>query len=199
MGNALQTPSYWLRICLLKLLTYLPHPKLSAVDGEKRDGDEVRSVNIALLCLEVACTPAELKAEREFARRASKLEVHVRSGRLPAPYVRIICSLCLGLLNVKFKAFWEPSILLLIAAAGNKSGEAELWPLLLEFLQYVSRKTEILATTQVAVRKTRKVVDKVSHTHSPKIAFILPSIILLVHPRGMCSSVRLRDDCIFKL
>ena len=142
IGTALQTQSYWLRVCLLKLLCYLPRPTLSAVQGERRDGDEVRSVDIALLCLETACTPAELRLEREFARRAGKLEVHVRSGRLPAPYVRMICSMCLGLLNVKFKPFWEPSILLLIAAAGSKSGEAELWPLLLQFIQTASKKSE---------------------------------------------------------
>ena len=162
LGSALQTPSYWLRVCLLKLLSYLPHPKLSILTvrrkdtetgGEKEEGgsegwsvrekeEEERSVDIALLCLEAACTPAELRAEREFARRAGKLEVHVRSGRLPAPYVRLICSMCLGLLNVKFKPFWEPSILLLIAAAGTKSGEGVLWPLLLDFIQQTSRKTE---------------------------------------------------------
>ena len=167
IGSGLQTPSYWLRVCLLKLLSYLPHPKLSMLqvrqqegesaekkDGEKGDEEggggwsvrekqeEERSVDIALLCLETACTPAELRAEREFARRAGKLEVHVRSGRLPAPYVRLICSMCLGLLNVKFKPFWEPSIMLLIAAAGNKAGESVLWPLLLDFIQKASKKTE---------------------------------------------------------
>ena len=199
VGSALQTPSHWLRICLLKFLSYLPHPKLRAiqvrqqenenenenengrseeendkkeekngiemksisnnnhnnVNDNKSDGkdkinswsmrekqEEERSVDIALLCLETACTPAELKAEREFARRAGKLEVHVRSGRLPAPYVRLICSMCLGLLNVKFKPFWEPSIMILIAAARTKAGEAVLWPLLLDFIQKASKNTE---------------------------------------------------------
>lgn len=149
IGTALQTQSHWLRVCLLKLLSYLPRPKLSAVQGERRDGDEVRSVDIALLCLETACTPAELRHEREFARRAGKLEVHIRSGRLPAQYVRMICSMCLGLLNVKFKPFWEPSILLLIAAAASKAGEAELWPLLLQFIQAASKKSETATSGKV--------------------------------------------------
>ena len=140
LGSALTTPSHWLRVSLLKFLSYLPHPTLQSLESiekkaeksieksnkniknsshittddsndneeekqrwdlrEKRE--EERSVDIALLCLEAACTPAELRAEREFARRASKLETHVRSGRLPAPYVRVICSVCLGAFEVAF-------------------------------------------------------------------------------------------------
>ena len=117
-------------------------------------------MNIAQLCLEAACTPAELKAEREFSRRTGKLEIHIRSGRLPAPYVRIVCSMCLGLLNVKFKPFWEPSVLLLIAAAGSKEGEAELWPLLLEFIQTSSKKTD--AGTQLNRKKITRTLDEVA-------------------------------------
>lgn len=160
LGTALQTPSYWLRVCLLKLMCYLPHPCLRAVEGGKTDGSEARTVNIAQLCLEAACTPAELKAEREFSRRTGKLEIHIRSGRLPAPYVRIVCSMCLGLLNVKFKPFWEPSVLLLIAAAGSKEGEAELWPLLLEFIQTSSKKTD--AGTQLNRKKIKPTLDEVA-------------------------------------
>lgn len=160
LGTALQTPSYWLRVCLLKLLCFLPNPSLRAVEGGKTDGSETRTVNIAQLCLEAACTPAELKAEREFSRRTGKLEIHIRSGRLPPAYVRIVCSMCLGLLNVKFKPFWEPSMLLLIAAAGSKEGEAELWPLLLEFIQTSSRKTD--AGTQLNQKKIKQVLDEVS-------------------------------------
>lgn len=160
LGTALQTPSYWLRLCLLKLLCFLPNPSLRAVEGGKADGSEARTVKIAQLCLEAACTPAELKAEREFSRRTGKLEIHIRSGRLPSAYVRIVCSMCLGLLNVKFKPFWEPSVLLLIAAAGSKEGEAVLWPLLLEFIQTSSRKTD--DGTQLNQKKIKPILDEVA-------------------------------------
>ena len=190
IGSALQTPSYWLRVCLLKLLSYLPHPKLSMLQVRQQEGDsadredgkkgddqgggwsvrekqeEERSIDVALLCLETACTPAELRAEREFARRAGKLEVHVRSGRLPAPYVRLICSLCLGLLNVKFKPFWEPSIMLLVAAAGNKTGEAVLWPLLLDFIQKASKKTETAPKIVKKVKKEKVQFEEVKPSHN---------------------------------
>ena len=80
-----------------------------------------------------------LASERDFATRISSLEVLVRGGRLPPPYVRAICSLCLGFLHVKFKPFWEASIVVLVAAAGTTEGEAVLWPLLLEFIQSTGR------------------------------------------------------------
>jgi hypothetical protein len=101
--------------------------------------------------------------------------VFVRSGRLTAPYVRLICSFCLGLLHVKFKPFWEPSLLILTAAAGHKEGEAELWPLLLDFIQRASEKSEsvikpsnkerrvkVRASVRLRVRKAEEWVVKKS-------------------------------------
>ena len=40
---------------------------------------------------------------------------------------------------MKFKPFWDASILVLVAAAGTTEGEAVLWPLLLEFIQSTGR------------------------------------------------------------
>ena len=40
---------------------------------------------------------------------------------------------------MKFKPFWEASIVVLVAAAGTTEGEAVLWPLLLEFIQSTGR------------------------------------------------------------
>jgi hypothetical protein len=152
IGIALVTPSYWLRISLLRLLTYLPNPILVELEstskgGKTSNGEEIipESIDIARLCLEAACTSVQLATERDYTFRLSNLEVLMRGGRLPKTYERIICSFCIGMLNVKFKSFWEPSILVLITAANRDDGEALVWPLLLDVLQYLGDERSIVS------------------------------------------------------
>jgi hypothetical protein len=64
-------------------------------DRSSREGDQARSVDIALLCLEAATTPAELRAEREFARRAGtnyymhEYLCHMKMSIFPCVYMSI--------------------------------------------------------------------------------------------------------------
>lgn len=193
LGTALTTPSYWLRLTLIRIFSLLPKPVVST--GEQRaepqsadrhddvkaqskrktkDNSQPKSpsdvrpkvphepnvpvtVDVAELCLRAACTPSEIRTEREFARTLGSLEVIVRGGRgqLPPQYLRVVCAFCLGMLNVKFMPVWEPSIQVLVAAAAFDEGEKMLWPLLMQVIHTFSHRGK-LASNEVNMLPTNE-------------------------------------------
>jgi len=139
LSEILTTPCYWLRFGALKVLQYFPKVKLL----QKQVGDDTNDqfVELAKICLDAATTPLTLESEREFSRLLGMLEVLVREGRLPTLYEKIVCSICFGMLNVKFKPVWEPCILVLVAACNRQDGEIATWPFLLNSLEVLGLKS----------------------------------------------------------
>eukprot|EP01034_Spumella_vulgaris_P023353 gene23353-29566_t len=140
ISSCLSTPSYWLRYNVLRLLTHLPLPTLRNV-SEESASEGVQVVDVARICLDVSSMTADISTEREYARLLGMLEVVMRAGRLPTAYVRLVGAFCLGLMHVKFKSIWEPSILVLVSAAGHVESEEVIWPLLLEAIRSIGSKT----------------------------------------------------------
>lgn len=131
----LSTGSHWLRINLLKILSFFPPPRLKVLE-DKHDDDDV--FDVVSVCLEAALLEVSLESARDFARIIGSLEVVVRSGRLDGSYVRMVMSFCLGMLHVKFQSYWEP-LILVIAAVGDRSNEDDsLWQLLLRSVERLS-------------------------------------------------------------
>lgn len=156
MGTALSTPSFWLRYNWLRILTHLPPVQL--VDAEATPGKNAQNqkseVDVARICLEAVCLSPDIRHEREYARRVGVLEVHVRGGRLPTEYMRLVCGFCLGLLHFKFKPIWEPAVLVLVSAAKLTDGEAVLWPLLLNAIEATTSATDYAAESNAATTVT---------------------------------------------
>eukprot|EP01041_Mallomonas_annulata_P001346 gene1346-2596_t len=88
--------------------------------------------------IESSTSPA-VHSEREFARHMCRLEVLGRGGRLSAVYAKLICSFALGIINVKFKPFWEPSVLVLVAFVGHDCGDM-VWPMILRSIKVLGCK-----------------------------------------------------------
>ncbi len=137
LASCVSTPSYWLRYNVVKLLSHLAPPVLKTIAEAGNSESEAQVVDVAGLCLEISSLSADISTEREYARLLGMLEVVVRAGRLPAPFVRLICAFCLGLMHVKFKAIWEPAVLVLVSAAGYAESEEVLWPLLLDSIHVI--------------------------------------------------------------
>lgn len=143
VSQSIATPSYWLRYHLWRVLVHLEPPELKKLTEEQlqqqqlTQSDETLTVDIAKICLNVASLTIGISTEREYSRLLGMLEVACRGGRLPQPYVRLVCSFCLGLVHVKFKPIWEPAMLVLVSAAGHGESEETLWPLLLKAIQVI--------------------------------------------------------------
>lgn len=171
-ASALTTPSYWLRLSLLRLLSHFPCPVIETPHGPSSsksgsgpassvgrtgkvpdviDDSSGGNVDVVGVCLEAARTPLELRSEREFARLFGQLESLVRFQRLPIAYVRLVCAFCLGMLNVKFMPVWEPAIVVLVAAAEKEDGEQEMWPLLLGVIESLSHKSVSCAASREGI------------------------------------------------
>lgn len=158
------TPSYWLRVCALKVLCYITPPtivikteshdvgkqKVDVGDHEANMDDEdmmmvqeqrTQVIDVCNICLEAATLPAALSTEREFSRRLGQLEVLVRAGRLEAKYIKLICSFCLGMLYYKFMPLWEPCVGLIVAIVNSSGGDEVVWPLILNSIEVLSLKS----------------------------------------------------------
>jgi hypothetical protein len=120
-ASGLLTASRWIRLNLLVFAKLFVGSQ-----GLKQTAEDV--VDILSLCLAAARLPISLDAAREFTRLLASIEVRVRNDRLSEPYLRIVCGLCLGLLQAKFKPVWEPSIAVLSAAV--IVNEEVLWSVL---------------------------------------------------------------------
>jgi hypothetical protein len=145
IGNTLITPSHWLRLALLKVLQYFPNRKLSEIEMKQDTNHKsiIDNCDVVTLCLEVVLLPVQVSSEREIILKLSNLEVVVRSGRLTPPYLLVVSSFCIGLLNIKFSAIWDALITVVQAVVDNNGGEDILWPLILSKINFiVSRPVE---------------------------------------------------------
>lgn len=166
IATAMNTSSYWLRQSLLRIAAYFPPPPL--LDDPSEPQNEPQTVDLISLLLEAASISPDLRTEREYMRRMGSLEVLVRGRRLPELYVTLSCSFCLSMLHTKFQPFWEPTIAVLVAAAGYNEGENVLWPLLLQSIIKLGQKgddvEEVEDIDEKAVQKDlkKKVTAKIA-------------------------------------
>lgn len=141
IGAALLTPSHWIRVSLLKILTHVPHPQLLLND--QSSSEEPQYVNVADMCLQASLIPINLANSRKYAVIVGNLEVLLRSNRLSTDFSRVVIAYNLSMLNVKFEPYWEASSKLLVTAVNNAESkkhdfEDATWPLLLQVLNDVT-------------------------------------------------------------
>ena len=141
IGSALLTHSHWIRITLLRILTYIPHPQLLSNDQTANEG--VQYINVADLCLQASLIPINLANSRKYAVIIGNLEVLLRNNRLSDQFTRVVIAYNLSMLNVKFEPYWEALSKLLVTAVNNaelKKHDFEdiTWPLLLQVLNDVT-------------------------------------------------------------
>lgn len=144
ISETLLFPSYWLRMNLIHVFSYFPHPEL--IHGTTDSNTEEKEfIDVGRICLEAVCLPVGIASEREFSRRISNLEVLVSNGRLSISYARVIVAFCLNVFFVKFSPFWDPALLLLsgVAEYELRSQQDILWPLLIKSIQYIGAKDTI--------------------------------------------------------
>ena len=100
------------------------------------------------LCYEMACLPASISTEREYARHMESLEVLHNRKVLDTLHTKLLCSFCLGMLHVKFQPYWNPAINVMAAVAKEGEGTEVFWPLLLDFMQSVGSQGSMSKTSK---------------------------------------------------
>jgi hypothetical protein len=138
---SLLSPSYWIRVIILRIAATYTLISQKPIENGNNGTDAIEPVNIGMLCLSATLVKGNIETEREFVRFISKLEVIVRGGRLHSSSIKFVCSYCIGMLNFKFKPFWEPIINVLVAAVNLSEGEEVTWPLLLKVIQLLGNKS----------------------------------------------------------
>ena len=180
LSNALETPSFWLRLYILKVLRFTLPPTIALHSGESAknvrstgdheanmdDEDDMmiqqshhQMVDVFRICWEATCLPASLATEREFIRLLGQLEVLVKSGLLDSMYILSICSFCLGLLHYKFKPFWEPCIKVVTAITETSDGEELVWPQVLNAVKQLSMKCPGVSEPRVTLTAGDEVLE----------------------------------------
>ena len=144
LAEIVMTPSRWLRINILHLLKYFSPSvsnsnkvaKKSSIGSttqlSERNGHEASDVWD--VCLRAASVPIGIASIRLYAQHMETLEVLVRNERMPPQQMMIVGGMCLGLLQVQFKPFWQPAITVIAAATANTACEEMLWPFIRERL-----------------------------------------------------------------
>jgi len=164
LAGCLTCPSYWVRMCALKIASFFPPVALlppgqkkletkeeggmEMVEAENDPGQPDEVVDVVQWCIDAACTTPALQLEREFSRKVGKLEVLLRFNRLPSEYIRFVCSFCIGALYTKFQPFWEPLVLALVAASESVRSQDTMWPLMLSSIQLLGRTPLVVLSTQ---------------------------------------------------
>ena len=132
LADALRTPSRWLRLNILHLLTHFAPPHVQSANNAGTDGTAIELMNV---CIHAAQVSIGIASTRIYTQYMETLEVLVRNERLTKPYLEIVGGLCLGILQVQFKPFWQPAMAVLTAAvAASSASEEALWPLIFKQL-----------------------------------------------------------------
>jgi hypothetical protein len=145
MIRASCTPSYWIRVCILRIVSHLPlvSNRIKADMSEENQEKEEKKVEIDIpaLCLEASALPASLNSEREYARKVGAVEAFIRLGLASRDAICLAASFSLGVLSYKFKPFWQPAVNVLVAAVDNTPQEDQdvVWKLILDVLSKASK------------------------------------------------------------
>lgn len=144
LSKCLATGSYWTRVSSLRIICLLSMQDANVTVSEEmivdpKAGSEKQmksDFDVATVCLNAASMPVSLLSEREYARTVGNLEAWIRLGLVSRTMISVACSFCLGMLDCKFKPFWEPAVLTLIAAVDHcASSEQDIvWGLILDVL-----------------------------------------------------------------
>lgn len=145
VARALAVGSYWMRILALRVICIVTAgdvaPSTGALselscDAKTSEMLPKSDFEVASLCLDAASMAASLASEREYARRVGSLEAWIRLGLLSESMLAVVCNFCLGMLDYKFKPFWEPAVATLIAAVDfcASSDQDLVWGLILDVL-----------------------------------------------------------------
>ena len=129
------SPSYWMKYLALRLATLLRPPEVCI---NPTTGEMVQ-IDIIGMLLEALTVPIALKTEREYVRVMEKIEVLVRTGRIPQKFIDVTRACCLGFLRVKFQPFWEPAMKVILADSDNASSNDSFWSLLLLSIENLFR------------------------------------------------------------
>lgn len=215
MVEALLSPSHWMRVCALRVLFYLPPPavvqqKTSSIKLDKvaassaiRIGDEYgngdlddepeiserRVLDVVNICLQAAITPASIRLEREYVRHLGQLEVYVSSSNLPAEYLRLVCSFCLGMVHFKFQPLWEPAVNVLVSAVNTDEGKEVVWPLILNAIQRLSNKNEDIVVNDPDIFGAAELMEVDSGENKVSTSFAYSSAFIFSVPRNRDSAV----------
>jgi hypothetical protein len=119
--------SYWERYYLLLVLTFIQPPEIKLTVANSTE-EQIRTVDIVTIMLEISRIPINLKTEREIARRLETIEVYCRGHRMPQHLLSIVTGFALSMFTVKFRPVWNAAALILLTIATSDEGEAVLWP-----------------------------------------------------------------------
>jgi hypothetical protein len=211
MTEALVSPSHWMRVCALRVLYFLPPPAVvqqkasvvkdkeaaSSASGMGDGGDlddepetsERRVLDVVSLCLQAVCVPASIRQEREYVRHLGQLEVYVASSNLPAEYMRLVCSFCLGMVHFKFQPLWEPAVNVLVSAVNTDDGKEVVWPLILNSIQRLSYKDEDIITDDPESFGATEVMNIDSGEQMVSPAFAYSTVFMFAVPRNRDNAV----------
>ena len=134
--QCLRSSSHWSRYLALRLAAFLPLPVISS----SSNGEEPVQVDVVGHLLEATTMPISLATEREYSRVMGKVEVLLRGNQLPQTFIDISRATCLGLLQTKFRPFWEPAMKCILADKENTASNDSFWSLLLRSIESLDRR-----------------------------------------------------------
>eukprot|EP00981_Chlorochromonas_danica_P000646 scaffold143_cov173-Ochromonas_danica.AAC.22 len=132
LSFALTTPSYWLKLEILRVLSHF-QPPLDSNAKKSIEDTPSEPMDVVRLCLECLCHPIDLQHEREIARRLEIVEVWCRGTKLSKDFMSIATGFCIGFLNIKFKPLWNTLIQVLVTISQTSQGEEILWNMLYQY------------------------------------------------------------------
>lgn len=140
LAFALSTPSFWLKMQVLQVLSHFEPPvddarsKRQSSEYEHNMDDQPPVVlDVVALAFQCVLYPLDLGYEREITRRLEMLEVYCRGTKLPEGFLAIAAGFCIGFLNAKFKPLWSACIQVLLTISQTAAGEEILWRMLQQF------------------------------------------------------------------